>query len=150
MAGLVDSAARAVLDHLFTDPVYAPPSTYYVALSTTDPAPDGANFTEPSGGGYTRLPTTAADWSPASGSSPSQKTNTTAFVWSPATTDWSGGASLVAFGLFDADTGGNLVITGPLATPKSVLTGDTPVCNPGKLLIKLGDPADPYSAPAGV
>jgi hypothetical protein len=148
VAGLVDSAARAVLDHLFTDPAYVPPSTFYLALSTTTPTADGAGFTEPVAGGYLRLATTSADWSPASGSSPSQKTNTTAFVWPSATDDWAGGANLVAFGLFDALTGGALVITGPLLTPKAVLASDTPMCNPGLLLVKLGDPADPFGAPA--
>lgn len=146
MAGLVAPAARAVLDHLFTDPAYTPPATYYVGLSTTTPTVDGANFTEPSAGSYVRIATTAADWSPASDSSPSQKTNTAGFVWPMATADWAAGADLVAFGLFDADTAGALVITGPLAVPKSVMAGDTPVCNPGRLVIKLGDPADPYAA----
>lgn len=148
MAGLVDGVARAVLDHLFSDPAYAPPSTYYLALSTTSPTPDGAGFTEPVAGGYVRLATTAADWSPASGSSPSQKTNTAAFVWPSATEDWAGGSDLVAFGLFDALTAGALVITGPLTTPKAVLATDTPMCNPGLLLVKLGDPGDPFDAPA--
>lgn len=55
MAGLVDTAARAVLDHLFSDPPYVPPSTWYLALSSTTPTPDGGNFTEPATGGYVRL-----------------------------------------------------------------------------------------------
>ena len=148
MAGLVDSAARAVLDHLFTEPAYVPPDTYYVALSTTAPSANGANFTEPTGGGYVRLATTAADWSPAAGSAPSQKTNTVGFVWPTATADWAGGTNLVAFGLFDAAAAGGLVITGPLDTAKAVLSGDTPMCNPGKLVVKLGDPTDPFGLSA--
>lgn len=146
MAGLTDVVARAVLDHLFSDPPYAPPATFYLGLSSTMPAVDGSNFTEPTTGGYVRLATTAADWSAAAGSSPSAKTNAVSFVWPMATDDWLAGADLVAFGLFDAPVGGAVVVQGQLQVPKSVSAGDTPVCNPGKLAVKLGDPTDPFVA----
>lgn len=149
MAGLSEMVARAILDHIFSDPPYTPPTTFYLGLSSTVPAVDGSNFTEPSTGGYVRLATSASDWSGASGASPSVKANSTAFTWPVATDDWLAGAELVAFGLFDAPVAGSAVVLGELTVPKAVSAGDTPVCHPGKLQIKLGDPDDPYVPQSG-
>lgn len=137
MAGLIDATARALLDHLFSDPPYVPPQTYYAGLSPSMPTIAGTGFVEPDSGGYVRLATTGADWSPAEGSTPTQKTNTKAFVWPMATEDWADGANLVACGLFDAATEGNLVVCAAIRTPKAVLAGDTAVCNPGRLVIVM-------------
>lgn len=144
MSGFTDAVERAILDHVFTDPAWTPPATCYIGLSSTTPTEAGANFTEPSSGSYARVATTGADWSAASGAAPASKTTSATKTFPEATADWSSGANLTHFGLFDASTAGNLLLWGALTTAKPVLAGDVVTCGPGSLTLKLGDPADSY------
>ncbi|MGH3672192.1 MAG: phage tail fiber protein [Pseudonocardiaceae bacterium] len=144
MAGFTDSVEQKLLDHFLTDPAYTPPTTMYLALSTTTPVDAGTNFTEPSTGAYARVATTAADWSAASGTAPAQKVNTATLTFPTATADWSAAANMTYFGLFDAATVGNLLAFGVLAVAKPVLNGDTASFAPGALKLELGDPTDTY------
>lgn len=144
MPGFVDSVERALLDHFFTDPAYVPPATMYIGLSSTTPAEGGTNITEPSGGGYARVATTAADWAAATGTAPATKATNVAKAFATASADWVAGANLTHFVLFDASTAGNATAFGALTTPKPVLNGDTPNFPSGSLVLKLGDPTDTF------
>lgn len=144
MAGFVDTVEQALLNHFLTDPAYTPPATMYLALSTTTPTEAAGNFTEPSTGSYARVSTTATDWSAASGTAPAVKTNTATKTFPTATGDWSSGANMTHFGLYDASTSGNLLAWGALGTAKPVLNGDTASFAASALVLKLGDPADSY------
>lgn len=144
MAGLTDTFEQKVLDHVFTDPTWTPPTTLYLGLSSTTPTEAGGNVTEPSGGAYARVATTAADWSAASGSAPAVKTNTATFTFPLATADWVAGANLTHFTLHDAITAGNVIAWGALGTPKPVLNGDTPSFGAGAIVMQAGDPGDTY------
>jgi hypothetical protein len=144
MAGFVDTVEQSLLNHFLTDPAYTPPATMYLALSSTTPTDAGTGFTEPSTGAYARVATTAADWSAASGTAPAVKTTTVAKSFPAATADWSAGANMTYFGLFSALSAGSLLAFGALTTPKPVLLGDTPAFAAGALILKLGDPADPF------
>jgi len=145
MAGFTDTTEQAILDGLFNDPAWTPPSTLYLALSSTTPTEAGANFTEPSGGSYARVSTTAADWSAASGSAPAVKTNTATKTFPTASANWASGSNLTHFGIYDASTAGNLLVWGALGTAKPVLSGDTASWGASSLLIKLGDPSDSFA-----
>ncbi len=107
-----------ILDHLFGKGSYAPP-TIYLGLSTADPGDDGAGLSEPTGNGYTRLATSAADWNSASGGS---LDNASAVAFAEATGDW---GTVTHFALFDAATGGNMLAHGALSLSKTVSNGDT-------------------------
>lgn len=144
MAGFVDSVEQSILNHFLTDPAYTPPATMYLALSTTTPTEAAGNFTEPSSGSYARVSTAAADWAAAIGTAPATKATSTAKTFPTATGDWSSGANMTHFGLFDASTAGNLLAWGALGTAKPVLSGDTASFAAGALVLKLGDPADSY------
>lgn len=144
MAGFTDTLEQSLLNHIFTDPTYTPPTPLYIGLSTTTPTEAGGNFTEPSGGAYARVSTAAADWNAATGTAPVTKTTGVAKVFATATADWSSGAPMTHFGLFSAITGGVLLAFGALTTAKPVLTGDTPSFAAGALTLKLGDPTDPF------
>lgn len=144
MAGFTDGIERAILDHVLTDPAWTPPTTLYIGLSTTTPTDSGSNFTEPSSGGYARVATTASDWSAASGTAPASKTTTATKTFPEATGDWSSGANMTWFGLFEASSGGAPIVTAALSTAKPVLTGDVATFGPGGLTLQLGDPSDSY------
>lgn len=140
----VDSVEQKMLDHFLTDPAYTPPATMYIGLSSTTPTDAGGNITEPSGGAYARLATTAADWSAATGTAPATKTNTAVFTFATATANWVASANLTYFLLMDALTAGNCLAFGALGTAKPVLNGDTPSFPAASLVLKQGKPTDTY------
>lgn len=93
--------------------------TLYVGLSSTAPAEDGTNITEPSGGGYARVATAPADWNAASGVDATVD-NANVIDFGTATATWAGGANMTHFVVFDAPTGGNPLRFGALTTPMPV------------------------------
>jgi hypothetical protein len=105
MSGLTDYAARKVLELLAGKTAFALP-TVYVALFTAVGSDDGTGFTEVSGGAYARVATAGATWNAASGSAPAQISNSAAVTFPLATADW---GTAIAFGLYDAASGGNLL-----------------------------------------
>jgi len=132
--------AKQLLDHIFTDGAYTPPSTLYIGLSSTTPAEDGSNITEPSGGSYARVATTAADWAAATDADPSVKTTTATKTFPTATADWVSAANLTHFVLYDHITGtaaSNKLAWGALTVPKAVLNGDTASFAAGALSLTL-------------
>jgi hypothetical protein len=139
-----DSLEADILNGLFTDPAWTPPATLYIGLSSTTPADDGSNFTEPSTGAYARVSTAAADWGAASGTAPVVKSNTAVKTFPTATATWLAGVNLTWFGLFAAASGGTPIATGQLTVAKPVMNGDTPSFAAGQLVAKLGKPTDSF------
>lgn len=129
MAGFSDYLEDKVLDHVFGGTAYTAPSTLYVALYTVAPTDTGGG-TEVSGGAYARQ--TAAFT--VSGTSPTTASNSAAVEYPTATADY---GTVVAVGIFDALSGGNLLAYANLDTSKVVSTGDVFRFNTGDLDITL-------------
>lgn len=106
-----------VLDHLSNKTAYTRPALY-VGLSTTAPAADGSNVTEPSGGAYARVQVTGATWTAAASES---SENASEIAFAAATASW---GTVGWFVIYDAASSGNLLEYGTLPTPKPVLAGD--------------------------
>lgn len=106
------------------------PTTLYVGLFTTTPN-DGSNGIEVSGGSYARVGVVSSltNWAGTQAStstSASAGTNGTTsnngnITFPEPTANW---GTITGFGIFDASTGGNLLIYGSLSTSKSVNNGD--------------------------
>ena len=126
MAGFSDYLETAVLNHVFGGSSYTAPTTLYVALYTSAPSDTGGG-TEVSGGAYARQTATFT----VSGGTAS---NTAAIEYSTATADY---GTVVAVGVFDALTSGNLLAYGTLTTSKTVSTGDVFRFNASALDITL-------------
>jgi len=141
VAGFIDSLEQAILNHVLNDGTYTPPTNWFVALSTTTPAEDGTNFTEPSGNAYARVSTAAADWAAASGTAPATKANGVAITFPTASGSW---GTITHFGMFIASSGGTVQIWGALTVSKAVGSGDTPSFAISAFVVKLGDPGDSY------
>ena len=109
----------------------------WVGLSSTTPAEDGTNVTEPTGGAYAREEVVAGDWNSATLADPSLIDNSAAITFTPATADWLSQANLTHAVLYDAVTTGNYLGTGALSTPKPVLNGDTAQIAAGDLDVTL-------------
>ena len=125
-----DYLENKLLDHVLGNVAYTAPTTVYVALYTVAPADSGGG-TEVSGGGYARVAVAnnSTNWPAASGGS---KSNGVDITFPTATADW---GTVVAFGIFDASTGGNLLYWATLTTSKSVLNGDTAKFSAGSITI---------------
>ena len=129
MAGFSDYLEDKVLDHVFGGNAYTAPTTLYVALYTVAPTDTGGG-TEVSGGGYVRK--TAAFT--VSGTNPTTASNSAAVEYPTATANY---GTVVAVGIFDALSGGNLLAYANLDTSKVVSTGDVFRFNTGDLDITL-------------
>lgn len=89
------------------------PSAYYIGLSTTAPAIDGSNVSEPaSGSGYSRVVLDNLS-APTDG----VVTNTASVNFEESTASW---GTVTHFVIYDAQTGGNLLMYGALSTPRVV------------------------------
>ena len=115
MSAASDYLEAAVLDHILgTTPLTAP--TIWAALFTTDPT-DAGSGTEVSGGSYARklLPFDAA-------SSPGGTAdNSGAVEFVKATAPW---GDVTHMALFDASSGGNIIVHGALSATVTITTDD--------------------------
>ena len=109
-----------LLDQLFGGVAYTFPATLYVGLATAVSS-DGSTFTEVSGGSYARVSKTANQTNfPAASSG--ALSNGTAITFPQASASW---GTVVAVGVFDASTSGNLLAWADLTTSKTIASGDT-------------------------
>lgn len=123
---------NAVLDHVFGASSYSAPATLYVALFTVAPNDTGGG-TEVSGGSYARVAVTnnATNFPSASGGA---KSNGAAITFPTATASW---GTVVAMGIYDAASAGNLLAWADLTSSKSVGINDTASFAIGDLDITL-------------
>jgi hypothetical protein len=130
MAGFSDYYESKVLDHMLRGTSFTPPATVYVGLFTTAPT-DAGGGTEVSGGGYARQSVT---FGAPSGTNPTQITNSADVTFPVATAAW---GTVVAFGLFDASTAGNLLAWDNLTASKQIDTNDQAKFAAGDLKVTL-------------
>lgn len=120
-------------------------TTIYVALFTTAPADSGGG-TEVTGGSYARIAVacTLAAWAgtqsagstTASSGTSGVSSNNASITFATPTADW---GTIVAFGIFDRLTSGNLLFSAPLSSPRVVLNGDAgPSFAAGQLTVTAG------------
>lgn len=115
-----DYLEAQLLDHVLGDGTFTKPGTVHVALYTAAPT-DAGGGTEVSGGGYARAAVTndVTNWPDASGG---VKSNGQAITFPQATASW---GTIVAWAIFDAATGGNMLIHGTVNPNKAVAQDDT-------------------------
>ena len=129
MAGFSDYLEDKVLEHVFGGNAYTAPGTLYVALFTVAPTDTGGG-TEVSGGGYVRKSGAFT----VSGTNPTTASNSSAIEYPTATADY---GTVVAVGIFDASSSGNLLAYANLTASKVVSSGDVFRFNAGDLDITL-------------
>ncbi len=130
MGSFSDYWENTVLDHLFGQGNYLPP-TIFVGLSTANPGEDGSGLNEPTGNNYARVQTAAVDWSPAANGA---LANADGIDFNQATGSW---GTLTHFALFDAAAAGHLVAYGAIVLPKAIGSGDTARFEPGALIVTV-------------
>ena len=129
MAGFSDYLEDKVLEHVFGGNAYTAPTTLYVALYTVAPTDTGGG-TEVTGGSYARQSGAFT----VSGTNPTQASNSAAIEYPTATANY---GTVVAVGIFDASSSGNLLAYANLTASKVVSTGDVFRFNAGDLDVTL-------------
>lgn len=119
MGSKSDYLENAILNHVLGAQTYTPPATVYVALYTAAPGESGGG-TEVSGGGYARVAVAnnTTNWPTTTTGT---KSNGTAIQFPQATANW---GTVVAWGILDAATGGNLLYYGDVSPNRTVNAGD--------------------------
>ena len=117
-SGKSDYLENKILGYIYTGAAFSAPANVHIALYTASPT-DAGGGTEVSGGSYARLQkaTTTTNFT----LSGNLITNAAAFVWPDATAAW---GTVVAVGIFDAASGGNLLHWGDLTASKTIASGD--------------------------
>ncbi len=129
MAGFTNFSEDLVLDWLLTNASATRPIAWYVDLYTVAPGEAGGG-TEVSGGSYARTAVTFT----VSGTAPTTASNSGAVEFPTATGSW---GTIVAAGIFDASTSGNLLAYADLTTSKTVDSGDVLRFNTGEIDVTL-------------
>lgn len=113
MAAMSDYLENALLEETLNAVNFAPPASVYIALYTTAPT-DAGGGVEVSGGSYARVQVTAGFT--VSGVL-TRAGNTAAITFAQATANW---GTIVAVGIHDAASGGNLLYHGSLTASKTI------------------------------
>lgn len=130
MSQMSDYLEGKLIDHIFRTGSFTKPTTLAVGLFTAAPSDSGGG-TEVTGGSYARatLNPLDANWaSPSAGNGYVSNAGTITFA--TPTAYW---GVVTHFGLFDATTGGNLIIWGALAPASQINSGDVVSFQPGML-----------------
>ena len=143
MSQASDYLENQLIDHLFRGATFAKPSTIYFALYTVAPSDSGGG-TEVSGGSYARVAITPSNTnfnatqggtSGASSGTGGNTTNAVAITFPAPTASW---GTVTHYGVFDASSGGNLLIWGALNTSKTINNGDAaPSFSAGNLSVTV-------------
>lgn len=131
-----------LIDFVFRAQVFVPPATLYIALFTVAPD-DASGGTEVAGGSYARVGVTAslanfagtqgAGTTTVSSGTGGATSNNGTITFPAPTANW---GSVVAMGIMDAASGGNMLYWSALSTPKTVNNGDAaPVFSAASLTI---------------
>lgn len=130
MTAMSDYLENKLIDQLFRGQAYSFPATLYVGLFTVAPSDTGGG-TEVTGGAYARVAMTAslANWAgtqgagttTASSGTGGTTSNNNAITFPAPTANW---GTVVAWGIFDAASGGNMLIYANLTISKTINNGD--------------------------
>lgn len=113
------------------------PANYYIGLSSTTPNTSGGNVTEPStsGSGYSRVQLSSLS-TPTNG----VITNTSDIKFNESQSDWFGsGKPATHYVIYDAQTGGNLLIYNALTKTRIIESNTIATINASSLQMKLID-----------
>lgn len=124
MAGASDYLENRLLDLVLNAVPFTPPAALYVSLHTANPGETGAN--EVASGGYGRRLATFTN----AAAGESETDAAVVFVNMPQVT-------VTHVGIWDALTGGNILLSDALVSVKALSSGDSFEFDPGALEVRL-------------
>ncbi len=121
MGALTNYTEDEIIKHIFRTGSFTKPAGLHVALFTAAPGEAGGG-TEVAGGSYARVASAPGDANWAATAAGNGTTSNAVAVTFPApTANW---GSATHWGIFDAASGGNLLIYAALTTAKTINNGD--------------------------
>lgn len=130
MSQASDYLENKLVDHIFRARTYTSPSALYTSLHTANPTDTGSG-TEVSGGSYARVNLAPSDtnWKATQGGAPAaassgtggQTSNAATITFPTPSANW---GVVTHYGVWDASSGGNLLVYGALTTSKTINNGD--------------------------
>lgn len=111
------------------------PTAYYIGLSSTTPVIAGTGATEPTNGGYARVQLTGNLGEPTDGVIKNNKEIT----FAESTADW---GTMTQYVIYDAATGGNLLMFGALLHQRTVEVGTTVKIKVNEITLSVLNPTD--------
>ena len=127
MAEFTNYLENKLLDHVLNNASFTSPTTVYVGLFTAAPT-DTTSGTEVSGGSYARQVLSVST------ASSGVVTSDADITFPQATGSW---GTIVALGIHDALSSGNLLMYTDLTTSKTIETGDILKVSSGSLTVTL-------------
>ncbi len=139
MGKLTTETELNLIKHITKQGAYLPSAEVYIALSTTEPLPDGTGVTEPAGNGYIRKQILF--------SSPVNRviTQSTEIIFDVPLADW---GNISHYALFTDDTLGTMIAFGAFTEAKEVREGKPPIISVGDVVVTIGPSGmvDAYAA----
>jgi hypothetical protein len=131
MAAKSDYLENKIIDWLFRGQAFTPPATLHFALLTTNTDDDGSPLVEVSGGSYARVGvaaslanfagTQSAGSTTASTGNTGTTSNNGVITFPAPTANW---GSITGMAIYDASSGGNMLVYQALTVAKTVNNGD--------------------------
>jgi len=124
-----DYLENKLVDHIFRTGAFTKPAALYIALLTGAPS-DAGGGTEVAGGGYARVNLAPSDtnWKATQGGTSGASSGTSGVTANAATitfpapsANW---GTVTHFAIYDASSGGNLLVWDALTAPRTILNGD--------------------------
>ena len=134
MTALTNYLENKLIDHIFRTSSYTKPTSLYVGLITGIADAEAGSITEVSGGSYARVARAPLDANWNASTSNGTTSNSATIQFPAATTDW---GTCTYFGIWDAATGGNLLIYAPLTAARTITNGTTPSFGAGALTFQV-------------
>ena len=131
MSGFSTYLSQNVINSTLRGVAFSVPSTLYLAVFSSDPTDNNVTANEVAGAWYARQATGA--WAAPVGSG-NATSNNSQIQYNAVT-----GSSVTVshYGIYDAPTGGNLLYSDTLTTPKTLNVGDVLVIGAGQLAITV-------------
>lgn len=143
MAAMSNYLENKIIDDIFRGQAFTPATTLYVGLFTVAPSDTGGG-TEVTGGSYARASiaaslanfagTQGAGTTVASSGTGGTTSNNVAITFATPSASW---GTVVAFGIFDAASAGNLLFYGNLTISKTINQNDTVTFPAASLSIQI-------------
>ena len=134
MTALTNYTENNLINHIFRTASFTKPTTLYIGLITTLTDGEAGTVTEVTGGSYTRIARNPLDANWAASVTDGTTSNTAVITFPAATADW---GTATHFGIWDAQTNGNLLIYASLTNPRTITNGTTPSFGAGALTFQI-------------
>jgi hypothetical protein len=134
MTALTNYTENNIINHIFRTGSFTKPSALYVGLITSLTDGEGGSYAEPAVGSYARVVRNPLDANWNASTTTGTTANTASLQFPAATADW---GTCTHFGIWDAATGGNLLIYAPLTAARTITNGTTPSFGAGALTFQV-------------